>query len=1173
MAAACAGPSEDPPDDAFVSLAHDGSGNYRLFGGIWEANAYYAQIFLRAIEAMLPVDPYGTLHRQVLALLKLSELVAERAGTERHILGHGGRVTTLPQSLLDRTDEVRSRVMFGDADLARAGVSRADLEPFVFPSGCSGDLLRLAIGHSHLERRPLMASGETLALVLPTAVGAAVRRHVIETCRALGQGDRLMRAIAQANAECLAETILLGEKQDIPITFSSSGTYGIFDCDLPLDQGHVIHFVLFADNLDRYDQGGLDGFNTDEALRARINTSIAAARRRYEQRPGFRQGLSLVVSCGWGRGFGLDIRPPPKNWWVEVISSPDLITLSTIKGMKARRLFQMLAAQNRLTGQGITLINMNGLLSLTAWADSLRGHLVPHERLPIDLVTNGGQGLILIDQEPLRKARTDLARQWDHHVLTDARGANIEVMRESPFGEPLGRELAPLYASLTDIREGRLRAVAKTPKRAFWATIDTPPETSRHQIYTRWQALARWLERLVPFLEHNLAGLPAGPIEWTIRFSDGELPFPDQEIPSYDQLRQMIDIEVSAGSPFIRLNVTNGFVAGFHRPENVAERALVRAIIQSATTLAGVAPADAPGTIDTILTDVMPDTSARSMHAFRAQTFHDYVRDSIPRDPILIDRFDDSATRIGLGWLARDRREGPAINGIEPCCQYLVRLVDAIWQRMKAIISTLDRRSAIKTLLRNQESAYAESQHWRRTISAVIGMHGDRQAARQTAIYHLAELSAADMACRLLVEMLVCEAPLSGGRKLGQIEMGALMADAMLLHHMGGYHDAIRFEAMEPAIRISAAGEVMMNHDLSEDVAGPLGRTNQASLLAESENSYGRMYRDPNDGRPTAFEKDFLDVWHVEFGCSLDQYRGVVDAVEDLGLAAGNAVIELRTADILVHCGAKYGLNYRDTQTILDRLSLAPRASWPQSPPGYPNSAWQPWRFGRPLSLLSRPMVRIEDAANPLFLVAPGLVRLALVYVVSGAREGKLDNKYFRSERMRSWIGSTCEKRGRDFNDAVAARLRELGWQARANVTLPAILNMKLDADYGDVDVLSWREGDPRVLCIECKDLTLDMTIGEIAQRLREYRGENDWKGRPDRLKKHLRRIELLTQHHRRLLRYIRRSSDGVVVPALVFSKPTPMHFRKCEALKPMLVTTISALEDALSNDARILRG
>jgi hypothetical protein len=298
------GTLEDPPEDAFVSLAHDGSGNYRLFGGIWEANAYYAQIFLRVLETMLPVDPYGTLHRQVLALLKLSELVAERAGTERHILGHGGRVTTLPQSLLDRTDEVRSRVMFGDADLAPAGVSRADLEPFVFSVGYSGDLLRQAIGHSHLERRPLMASEETLALVLPTAVGAAVRRHVIETCRALGQGDRLMRAIAQANAERLAETILLGEKQDIPITFSSFGTYGIFDCDLPLHQGHVIHFVLFAGNLDRYDQGGLDGFNTDEALRARINTSIAAARRRYEQRPGFRQGLSLVVSCGWGRGFG-----------------------------------------------------------------------------------------------------------------------------------------------------------------------------------------------------------------------------------------------------------------------------------------------------------------------------------------------------------------------------------------------------------------------------------------------------------------------------------------------------------------------------------------------------------------------------------------------------------------------------------------------------------------------------------------------------------------------------------------------------------------------------------------------------------------------------------------------------------------------------------------------------
>ncbi len=79
-----------------------------------------------------------------------------------------------------------------------------------------------------------------------------------------------------------------------------------------------------------------------------------------------------------------------------------------------------------------------------------------------------------------------------------------------------------------------------------------------------------------------------------------------------------------------------------------------------------------------------------------------------------------------------------------------------------------------------------------------------------------------------------------------------------------------------------------------------------------------------------------------------------------------------------------------------------------------------------------------------------------------------------------------------------------------SNITLTAILNAKLDRNYGDVDVLAWR--GTRVLAVECKSLEIAQTLGEIARQLHEFRGETHPHGKPDRLRKHLDRVKVLQE-------------------------------------------------------------
>ena len=96
----------------------------------------------------------------------------------------------------------------------------------------------------------------------------------------------------------------------------------------------------------------------------------------------FRDGITLVVSCGFGRGAFFGLRAPPTGLADGVIAAHDLVTLSWDSGIRPIYLWSLLDAREAIDGQGTTLFNMNGLLNLAAWTRELEGHLVPQAQLP-----------------------------------------------------------------------------------------------------------------------------------------------------------------------------------------------------------------------------------------------------------------------------------------------------------------------------------------------------------------------------------------------------------------------------------------------------------------------------------------------------------------------------------------------------------------------------------------------------------------------------------------------------------------------------------------------------------------------------------------------------------------------------------------------------------------------
>jgi hypothetical protein len=132
---------------------------------------------------------------------------------------------------------------------------------------------------------------------------------------------------------------------------------------------------------------------------------------------------------------------------------------------------------------------------------------------------------------------------------------------------------------------------------------------------------------------------------------------------------------------------------------------------------------------------------------------------------------------------------------------------------------------------------------------------------------------------------------------------------------------------------------------------------------------------------------------------------------------------------------------------------------------------------------------------------------------------------------------------GSAFAQKVAERLTELGWKTVVEKKVTEILRTGFDLDYGDVDVLAWNDATRRLLLCECKDLQYRKTEGEIAEQLSDYRGEMNDEGKRDDLRKHLDRIDLITQHLPKLQAYVGMSGTPLVEGHLIFRNPVPMQF------------------------------
>lgn len=1156
---------EDPAEDVFVSLIVTSRGNFRVLEGIWESAGFHTQRIVKALDLLPPYPRFNGIKDCVYELLRLSDLVCERASLNRLTEGNTIPQEKISSAVLGRLSSVRRHIRFSEADLAENGISLDQLSPFAFDPSTRADLTEDNIGHSSLERHPLLYRNGDLYLLLPTAITSAIRRFVIEEMDTPPLRDALAGTLAFELAGAISKIPLLGERTGAPMEFKKTDNGLLAGVMTAADRGIYVNFVFFADTLDDFEEDGLVGVfprkNPDGLLKD-IERWIDEAYGSATNSVDFRAGVTLLVSCGVGRAM-LDLTPERvwANWQVEAIGASDLFTLSWLPEFKPMSLWRLLKGREKLESIGVNLFNVNGLLNLVGWSRMLGGHLVPHASLPETFIDNSANRMILVEQNALLKVRQEAIATFNEHACQFIDGRFFVVRRtgDSIFEEDQAR---PFYFS--EDSDGRWpRTVYETTRRAWWVQLETTDATAGQWAYQRHQMLQTWICLSASILDAEFPSLSEGPILWRLKFS-GELG---------DKLgtgeREFLDLEktlpfigLTIDSPILTMEIEEGFERAIFNPENVAERALVTKLVEGISELAGD-PVDVSRR-DIIVAKIVTSPQARQSHAFMARNFRDYVRRSIKPSPVKIDVDDGAIVKLGLGWRVRNPSEGSEVKGREECTSYLNAVVRTLEDEICGELRTLDRQAVINFALMNHESAMADRDNWRRTSAAVVALHKDKAATLSTIAIHEAELNAIFQATRLMVEFAICECPETGGRRPGNFDMSSMMSKIMLTCGLGGWSDAIHWQAMEPLVRITPLGDIHANVSFHEEVLTPYGQAATDLTVQDNIKNYAvnLQERTVDDGKSTQIDPEFLEAFEEQFGAPLELTRLFVDGIENMGFKRERAVFSVKRSELVGEMTDAASLEERTVENLLEFLTFKGRPRWRDVPNGFSDNDIFPWRFRRRLSVLRRPLVQIDSSDDPTFLVAPGIVRDSFRYMFRQYYTGDFP-RWQLTAKMNKWAGKSRDRMGSEFSEQVASKLRELGWNAEVEVKVTKLLRKGFDRDYGDVDVLAWKPGTARVLLIECKDVQHRKTDGEIAEQLLDFRGELNADGKPDLLLKHLNRVALIEQHVPEVMKYVRIDQTPELEPLLVFKNPVPMKFawqRLEERIRLRLFSDLSSL-------------
>lgn len=1148
--------AEDPPEDVFVANVMCGLGNMRVFTGTWENCDSLLQDALTALNTMSTSNVARSLMHEAEALLLLSEEIARRCELQRWTPGRGKAAESLSLPSQTILTSRAAKLRFSRRDLELLGVDTDTLEAFITQSQSNAGVR----GLNDLDRQPLIRTNGDLLVSIPASITLAIRMRIIERMASAGELDHYAFHVASRQFSKVVNEARPALGADfvpgLSIPRIPQSKYVSHQILLSFDSGKYAHVLYISDELSGLPKYGPDQpFDLIAANDGRFVEHMNRVAFSVAARSDYTGGLTLLIPGGLGRGVLAGFPVFPNSWYGSMYSSGDLLTLSGDRETSLLRIWKLKRAVANLEASGVELLNVNGDLNLIGHWQQNNYRLLPDE------CDTRSRNLIALPTNALLEVRVHRQRKHDVHLaFCEAEKAWLQVERlhVDPFFQAQRDDA--VYVTSRSPRSDFLEGIVETPTRDWWLVTAAPPRNQaaqRDTVYRVWDALLTWMGKFADVAQEHWGDLPTSAIHFVVIFDD----LPDFREARWQDLKNApssLRVEVSRSSNVAYFRVPPGFLWLFAAPENLAERAFVRAFFQATATLAGREISEAE--TDDLTAQVLPNTHSRSFHMTYAQEFRHHCTCFWKLRCRLVEQADVIEQTVGLAWELPTKFEPGQITTSSECSRLLNDAVDALWLRIRQMLRKLDRTLVVLRCVENIEAVDRDSEQWRISAGALLAQNEDTTEVFDVATARESERARSTQACRVLIEMAICESPTTHGDPICESDFDALQAMVTALIYYAHHSDAVHHGIAKPVLMICGTGELKLDVDYQQTVVSPYLSGHFQRGFRRAADSYASNFpestAEPDETQVDDVPEKFVSAVQAEYRLSPTRIADLLRFLADDALERDELIV-CTTKSQFIDRLVRGGFSPVEVEAIFNSFVLKPRTRWNSTPSGFRKQDWYPWRFSRKLSLFSRPLICCGELADDAFVYAPGFVTEAMRAIVSRLYSAAFPKEYYHSLEMRAWADSQTLHNGTTFETRVTEELAKLGWDARAGVKMTELGASKA---YGNVDVLAWNGSTGVILVIECKHLRQARTIGEICEKLRNFRGQEQ-----DDLHAHLRRFEWLQLNQTQLARITTiRSSEQRLIPLLVTNALVPMQFVTNLPLPSQLIVPIRDLATSL---------
>jgi hypothetical protein len=1132
---------EDPVEDVFIGPVNSSFGTFRLFTGNFADGYFIAERLITFLANGASFPTFQETLDAALALLKLSDALAERAHLKRNTPGGGHSAENIRIPTWRTLERPFNALFFSEVDLERLAISRELLSNFFFTDE---DLQRLPaerLWNSSLERHPLLRIDGGVIVAEPSTLARTVARWILERINLTRMGGWADTLFQQENASLFVNDIanalgidplqvtLPSPPENTPVLMPFVGSF---------DVGKPVVLLTYAAPLAASAQE-FDGFDKlshpeQDALDAYLR-SIAES---LEKFPNFSGGLILVAIVTVGRGFVFGIAEWSERWRVHAAPLHDWLILAADPDCSALRLWKLAEHVARARDNYNTeLLNPSGLIAL--WSFWKRSDFW---LLPKDFDIHNPRNLLVLETDSGVDSRLEAKLTHDiHSVPSHDEATWLTVQRLNPASLFPDDSKSRIYADRIAARNQRLVGYVETESLNWWVIAPQVEAGPAHRdvLFQLWECVLQWIDRAADIIEKELPS--------TKRSIEIKIDLPD--FARWQLMQRRVDnrpaltptVEVRSSNLSVTLVLHELFLAEFNQPKNVAERAIVRAVVEGVRRLLNTKWTE--DECESLVTKIVGNEDVRYFHVVETKMLEHLVSRSLRAQPMLIFDADLAAAQIGLAELVEGARLGTTIKGRDECREFLEKLVEKLWERIELLLRPFSREAIAVACFEAIDEINRDSEHWKITTRAVLALNEEEHDAKQVLTTRRSQRNIALIANRILIETAQYSASGAGRTRLNRADHFQLLANVELLITMANHRDAIAYGFLQPHVRINARGDLEVDQRFYEKVMRRYFSRHSDQLTERAARSYDAYFRysmQPESAPPETEVRKFDEVFLAEFGFTMFQLARVNELWAGFAMESQRLFGVIEEPEMMKLLTENAEMTNEEAQKLVDALTLPIRQSWNTELPARCSIRDVfPWRFRRNLSLLMRPLVLVKTDPRGWVISAPFFEKSA-EYITGNIHEGRLPEHFFVSKQLRSYIGGIASQHGHAFAQQMAAVFENNGYNTRTEIRLTE-LGAPRNPDLGDVDVLAWREDRTDVFVTECKRLAPALTVREVIQRLEDFKGDER---KRDSLGKHIVRVSWLEENRVGVEKITGIQSSNISFrPLLVTSELMPMQF------------------------------